>query len=57
MSEAGRVIFRALDFQKFICRLESVLKSEKSLSRLGMVIIGSVRKSRISSAYAAILYF
>lgn len=46
----GRVIFRAFDLEKFICRLESNLNREKSLSRLGMVVIGSVRNSKMSSA-------
>lgn len=45
----GRVMFRAFDFEKFICRLDKDLKIEKSLRRLGMVFIRSVWNSRISS--------
>lgn len=51
----GKETFRALDLEKFICRFERNLKFAKSLRRLGMVVIGSVRNSRISSTYAATL--
>lgn len=43
----GSVMFRAFDLEKFICKLDKDLKSKNSFRRLGMVMIGSVRKSRI----------
>lgn len=52
----GSVILRAFDLSKLICRLESYLNRAKSLRRLGIVVMGSERNSRISSAYAASLY-
>lgn len=48
-------ILSALDLEKFICKFDKNLKRAKSLSRFGMVVVGSVRKRRISSAYAATL--
>lgn len=53
----GRGMFRAFDFAKCICKLDIELKRLKSLSRLGMVVMESERKRRISSAYDAILQF
>lgn len=53
----GREMFRALDFTKLIWRLESNLKRENSFKRLGIVVMGSVRNSTMSSAYAASLYY
>lgn len=52
----GRDMFRALDFTKLIWRLDINLKNEKSFSRLGIVVMKSVRNSSMSSAYAASLY-
>lgn len=52
----GREIFRAVDFEKLICRFERVLKVRKSLSKFGMEVRGSVRNRRMSSANAANLY-
>lgn len=46
---SGRVILRAFDLSKFICRLEILLNSVKSLRRLGIVVIGSDRNNRMSS--------
>lgn len=51
----GRVTLRALDFVKLICRLVMALKVVMSLSKLGIVVSGSVRKSRMSSGTAASL--
>lgn len=48
-------MFKAFDFVKLIWRLEIVLKRVKSLSKFGLVVMGSERNSRISSACAAIL--
>lgn len=52
----GNEMLRALDLEKFICKFERDLKSAKSFKRFEMVLVGSVRKSKISSAYAATLY-
>lgn len=51
-----RGMFKAIDFVKLIWRLEIVLKRAKSLSKLGMVVMGSERNRRISPAYPAILH-
>lgn len=46
----GRDMFSALDFEKLIWRLEIFLKRVKSFSKFGIVVMGSERNSRISSA-------
>lgn len=51
----GKVTLRALDFVKLICRLVRALKVLKSLNKFRIVISGSVRKSKMSSAKAACL--
>lgn len=50
-----REIFCACDLQRFICKLVKVLNVETSLSKLRIVICGSIRNKRISSAQAASL--
>lgn len=52
----GREMLRALDFGKFIFKLDNLWKRLKSCSRLGIVIKGLERKRWMSSAYAANLY-
>lgn len=49
------MILRAFDLSKLICRLDSCLNRAKSLRRFGIVVSGSERNNRISSAYAASL--
>lgn len=44
------VTFRTLDLSKLICRLEIFFNKVNSLRRLGMVVMGSERNSRMSSA-------
>lgn len=48
-------MFRALDFVKFIFKLDNLRKKVKSCNRFGMVINGLERKRSMSSAYAASL--
>lgn len=49
-----REIFSPCDFENFICKLVRVLSVLKSLSKLCIVMCGSVIKRRMSSAKAAI---